>query len=44
MMDHIYKVARPQDFAQWTEAVRQYHQDNTGHPEHSGDLRDTPRK
>jgi hypothetical protein len=44
MMDHIYKVARPQDFAQWTEAVRQYHQDNTAVQNIRGIYEDTPRK
>jgi hypothetical protein len=44
MMDHIYKVARPQDFAQWTEAVRQYHQDNTAIQNIRGIYEDTPRK
>jgi hypothetical protein len=44
MMDHIYKVARPQDFAQWTEAVHQYHQDNTAVQNIRGIYEDTPRK
>jgi hypothetical protein len=44
MMDHIYKVARPQDFAQWTEAVCQYHQDNTAVQNIRGIYEDTPRK
>jgi hypothetical protein len=44
MMDHIYKVARPQDFAQWTEAVRQYHQDNTAVQNIRGIYEDTQRK
>ena len=28
MVNHIYKVVRPITFAQWADAVRQYHQDN----------------
>jgi hypothetical protein len=44
MMDHIYKVARPQDFVQWTEAVHQYHQDNTAVQNIRGIYEDTPRK
>jgi hypothetical protein len=44
MMDHIYKVARPQDFQQWTDAVRQYHQDNTAVQNIRGIYEDTPKK
>ena len=29
MMNHIVKIVRPQNFAQWCEAIRQYHADNT---------------
>jgi hypothetical protein len=29
MMNHIYKVNRPQTFVDWANAIRQYHQDNT---------------
>jgi hypothetical protein len=29
MMNHIYKVNRPQTFTDWANAIRQYHQDNT---------------
>jgi hypothetical protein len=29
MMNHIYKVNRPQTFADWAATIRQYHQDNT---------------
>jgi hypothetical protein len=29
MMNHIYKVNRPQTFADWAAAICQYHQDNT---------------
>ena len=28
MMDHLYKVVRPCDFAGWADGARQYHQDN----------------
>jgi hypothetical protein len=28
MMNHIYKVNRPQTFVDWTNAIHQYHQDN----------------
>jgi hypothetical protein len=44
MMDHIYKVARPQDFQQWTDAVRQYHQDNTAIQNIRGIYEDNPKK
>ena len=29
MMNHIVKIVRPQNFAQWCDAIRQYHADNT---------------
>ena len=29
MMNHIVKIVRPQNFAQWCDAIRQYHVDNT---------------
>jgi hypothetical protein len=29
MMNHIYKVNRPQTFIDWANAICQYHQDNT---------------
>jgi hypothetical protein len=29
MMNHIYKVNRPQTFIDWANTIRQYHQDNT---------------
>jgi hypothetical protein len=29
MMNHIYKVNRPQTVVDWANAIRQYHQDNT---------------
>jgi hypothetical protein len=29
MMNHIYKVNRPQTFTDWATSIRQYHQDNT---------------
>jgi hypothetical protein len=29
MMNHIYKVNRPQNFVDWANTIRQYHQDNT---------------
>jgi hypothetical protein len=44
MMDHVYKVTRPQDFQQWTDAVRQYHQDNTAVQNIQGIYEDTPKK
>jgi hypothetical protein len=44
MMDHVYKVARPQDFQQWTDAVCQYHQDNTAVQNIRGIYEDTPKK
>jgi hypothetical protein len=44
MMDHVYKVACPQDFQQWTDAVRQYHQDNTAVQNIRGIYKDTPKK
>jgi hypothetical protein len=44
MMDHVYKVARPQDFQQWTNAVCQYHQDNTAIQNIRGIYEDTPKK
>jgi hypothetical protein len=44
MMDHVYKVARPQDFQQWTDTVRQYHQDNTAVQNIWGIYKDTPKK
>ena len=28
MIEHLYKVIRPHDFAGWADAARQYHQDN----------------
>ena len=28
MMDHLYKIVCPHDFAGWAEGARQYHQDN----------------
>jgi hypothetical protein len=44
MMDHIYKVAHPQDFQQWTDAVHQYHQDNTAVQNIWGIYEDTSKK
>jgi hypothetical protein len=44
MMDHVYKVAHPQDFQQWTDTVRQYHQDNTAVQNIRGIYKDTPKK
>jgi hypothetical protein len=44
MMDHVYKVARPQDFQQWTDTVRQYHQDNTAVQNIRGIYEDTLKK
>jgi len=44
MMDHLYKVVRPQDFIGWTEGARQYHQDNTAVQNIRGIFDDTPRK
>jgi hypothetical protein len=44
MMDHVYKVARPQDFQQWTDTVRQYHQDNTAVQNIRGIYEDTSKK
>ena len=29
MMNHIVKIVRPQNFADWCNAIRQYHADNT---------------
>jgi hypothetical protein len=43
MMDHVYKVAHPQDFQQWTNTVRQYHQDNTAVQNIQGSTRIPPR-
>ena len=44
MMDHVYKVAHPQDFQQWAKAVRQYHQDNTAVQNIRGIYKDNPKK
>ena len=44
MIDHVYKVARSQDFQQWAEAVRQYHQDNTAVQNIRGIYKDNPKK
>ena len=44
MMDHVYKVACPQDFQQWAEAVREYHQDNTAVQNIRGIYEDNPKK
>jgi hypothetical protein len=44
MMDHVYKVAHPQDFQQWTDAVCQYHQDNTAVQNIRGIYEDNPKK
>ena len=44
MMDHVYKVACPQDFQQWAEAVQQFHQDNMAVQNIRGIYEDNPKK
>ena len=44
MMDHVYKVAHPQDFQQWAEVVWQYHQDNMAVQNIRGIYKDNPKK
>ena len=44
MVDHIYKVVRPRTFAEWAEAVRCYHTDNTAVNNLRGFNKDTPKK
>jgi hypothetical protein len=44
MMNHIYKVNRPQTFVDWANAIHQYHQDNTAVQILRGLHNDNPRK
>ena len=44
MMEHLYKVVRPRDFAGWADAARQYHQDNQAVQNIRDIHGDTPKK
>ena len=44
MMEHLYKVIRPRDFAGWADAAHQYHQDNQAVQNIRDIHGDTPRK
>ena len=44
MMDHLYKIVRPHNFAGWTEGSCQYHQDNQAIQNIKDIHGDTPRK
>ena len=44
MMDHLYKIVRPHNFAGWADGVCQYHQDNQAVQNIKDIHGDTPRK
>ena len=44
MMDHLYKIVHPHDFAGWANGARQYHQDNQAVQNIREIHGDTPRK
>jgi hypothetical protein len=44
MMQHIYMVVKPHDFNGWTDAARQYHQDNTTVQNVRGIYEENPKK
>ena len=44
MMNHLYKIVRPHDFAAWADGACQFHQDNQAVQNIKDIHGDTPRK